>query len=675
MRPPCNFIMRPRHTVTLARCPSFPTVRLSVSFASVHPALARALSERGYLEPTPVQAACTAPELANRDILVSAQTGSGKTVAFGLAMAGDLLGENERFGRASAPQALVIAPTRELALQVERELAWLYEPAGARIATCVGGMDARRERRRLEDGVHIVVGTPGRLRDHLERGGLDLSALDVVVLDEADEMLDMGFREDLEFILDAMPKSRRTLMFSATLPKGIVGLAQNYQNNAQRIAVKGAAGGHADIEHRAYRARANEIEFAVVNLLRYFDARTAIVFMNTREAARHCHATLTERGFSSVLLSGELSQHERNQSMQALRDGRARVCVATDVAARGIDLPDLGLVIHADLPHDAEAFQHRSGRTGRAGRKGISAIVCSTSRRYKAERLLRDANISLQWQAPPTAEDIRELDEARLLNDPLITEPMADEDRAMARTLMNEKTAEELAAALVRVYRARLPAVEDISDPGEINERRRRDDPRDRGNPRDKKPRSRDERPERKDFKERGPRREFDEREAPRPKRPRMEGGVWFKLDLGRTKNADPKWLVPLICRRGDISKADLGSIKIFDRETFFEVSADAAESFALAAKRPDPENIRIAPSSGPSEASFEPRRKDNRDGERSEGKRPFKERDGAKKFKGEGFKGKSKDFKGKDFAGKRDKSEAHPAARRIKKNEKKRDS
>ncbi len=649
-----------------------------MSFASVHPALARALSERGYLERTPVQAAVIAPELLSRDILVSAQTGSGKTVAFGIAMAADLLGENERFSRAGAPQALVIAPTRELALQVERELAWLYEPAGARIATCVGGMDARRERRRLEDGVHIVVGTPGRLRDHLERGGLDLSALDVVVLDEADEMLDMGFREDLEFILDAMPKTRRTLMFSATLPKGIVALAQNYQNNAQRIAVKGAAGGHADIEHRAYRARANEIEFAVVNLLRYFEARTAIVFMNTREAARHCHATLTERGFSSVLLSGELSQHERNQSMQALRDGRARVCVATDVAARGIDLPDLGLVIHADLPHDAEAFQHRSGRTGRAGRKGISAIICSTSRRYKAERLLRDANISLQWQAPPTAEDIRELDEARLLNDPLITEPMADEDRAMARTLMNEKTAEELAAALVRVYRARLPAIEDISDPGEINERRRRDDPRDKRNSRDN-PRERrqergerNERGERHERPERGPRREFEDREAPRPKRPRMEGGVWFKLDLGRTKNADPKWLVPLICRRGDISKSNLGSIKIFDRETFFEVSADAAESFALAAKRPDPENIRISPSTGPSDAQFEPRRKDKRDDERGENKRPFKERDGGKKFKSDGAKGK--DFKNKDFKGKRDKSEAHPAARRIKKNDKKRD-
>lgn len=645
-----------------------------MTFASVHRALARALAERGYSDPTPVQAAVTASELAGRDILVSAQTGSGKTVAFGLAMAGDILGENDRFGRAAAPQALVIAPTRELALQVERELAWLYEQAGARIATCVGGMDARRERRRLEDGVHIVVGTPGRLRDHLERGGLDLSALEVVVLDEADEMLDMGFREDLEFILDATPESRRTLMFSATLPKGIVALAQNYQKKAERIAVKGAAGGHADIEHRAYRARANEIEFAVVNLLRYVDAHTAIVFMNTREAARHLQATLTERGFSSVLLSGELSQNERNHSMQALRDGRARVCVATDVAARGIDLPDLGLVIHADLPRDAEAFQHRSGRTGRAGRKGISAIICSTSRRYRAERLLKDAGLNLNWQAPPTAEEIRQLDESRLLNDPLITEPMADEDRAMAQALINEKTAEELAAALVRVYRSRLPAIEDVSDPGEINERRRRDDPRDKKNfgdkgrdaPRDKRSRDRE---------ERGPRRDFEDRDAPRPKRPRMEGGVWFKLDLGRTKNADPKWLVPLICRRGDISKADLGSIKIFDRETFFEVSSDTSEAFAQAIKRPDPENIRITPSSGPSADNRNERFEGKREGGKFEGKkggpRGKDKRDGDKPPRRDG----DKPFKGKGDKTKRPPSEAHPAARRVKKRDRQRES
>jgi ATP-dependent RNA helicase DeaD len=182
-----------------------------------------------------VQAAVITEEAQGRDLLVSAQTGSGKTVAFGMAMSRDLLGDAERLSYAGKPLALVIAPTRELALQVSRELEWLYQPAGARIATCVGGMDPSRERRTLSHGAHIVVGTPGRLRDHLERGALDLSNLQFAVLDEADEMLDMGFREDLEQILDGTPEGRRTFLFSATMPAPIAALARQYQNNALRI--------------------------------------------------------------------------------------------------------------------------------------------------------------------------------------------------------------------------------------------------------------------------------------------------------------------------------------------------------------------------------------------------------------------------------------------------------
>src|ERR671921_942187 len=203
-----------------------------MAFPETHPALDRALAERGYAEPTPVQAAVLQPEARDRDLLVSAQTGSGKTVAYGLAMATTLLGEEERFGPPREPLALIIAPTRELALQVNRELIWLYGPAGARVASCDGGMDVRREQRALADGCHIVVGTPGRLRDHLERGRLDTSKMRVVVLDEADEMLDLGFREDLGFILDATPAERRTLLFSATIPREIAMLARRFQRDA-----------------------------------------------------------------------------------------------------------------------------------------------------------------------------------------------------------------------------------------------------------------------------------------------------------------------------------------------------------------------------------------------------------------------------------------------------------
>ncbi len=386
-----------------------------MTFLPTSPPLARALAERHYTDPTPVQTGVLAEAAAGRDLLVSAQTGSGKTVAYGLAFAKDLLGAAERFEPGAKPLALIVAPTRELALQVQRELTWLYQYTGARVVSCVGGMDPRREQRELNDGAHIVVGTPGRLCDHLRRNRLDVSELKAVVLDEADEMLDLGFREDLEFILKTTPEARRTLLFSATLPRGIVALAKQYQKNAFRIEVEGGERGHADIEYRAIRVAVSDIEHAVVNVLRFFESPGALVFCNTREAVRHLQAALLERGFSVVALSGELTQNERTHALQALRDGRSRVCVATDVAARGIDLPNLGLVIHADLPNDPETLQHRSGRTGRAGRKGVSVMLVPPSRRRKAEIMLRQAGIDAIWGTAPLADDIRKLDQQRML--------------------------------------------------------------------------------------------------------------------------------------------------------------------------------------------------------------------------------------------------------------------
>jgi ATP-dependent RNA helicase DeaD len=432
-------------------------------FPASHPALERALAAQGYAEPTPVQAAVLEADAEGRDLLVSAQTGSGKTVAFGLAAATTLLGDAEKFGRAGAPLCLVIAPTRELAIQVNRELTWLYAQAGAVVVNCVGGMDARREQRALNFGAHIVVGTPGRLRDHIERGHLDLSELKVAVLDEADEMLDMGFREDLEFILDAAPAERRTLLFSATLARDIVQLAKNYQNDALRIDTVGRNEPHRDIEYRAVRVAPNEVEHAVVNLLRYFESPGALVFCNTRESVRAMHNKLRERGFAVVGLSGELSQRERADALQALRDGHARVCVATDVAARGLDLPDLGLVIHAELPVNKATLLHRSGRTGRAGKKGVSALVVPYTRRRKAEQLLMAAGVEGQWGGAPTADEIRVKDTERLLDDPIFNEPTV-EDTALAEAMLAKRTPLELASALIRTRRAKLPAPEEIYD-------------------------------------------------------------------------------------------------------------------------------------------------------------------------------------------------------------------
>jgi ATP-dependent RNA helicase DeaD len=355
-------------------------------FPKLPPAFEAALAAQGYREPTPVQAAVLADTSVDADLLVSAQTGSGKTVAFGLSIGPTLLSGEERLGAPGAPLALIIAPTRELAQQVARELDWLYAEAGARVACCVGGMDARREARFMAQGVHIVVGTPGRLRDHMERGNVDFSELKAVVLDEADEMLDLGFKDDLEAILDGTPAERRTLLFSATIAKEIVSLARQYQKSAVRIDTTSRDVPHGDIEYRAMRVAPNEIELAVVNILRFYGTGGALVFCATRESVRHLYASLRERGFSAVALSGELSQKERTDALQALRDGHAKVCVATDVAARGLDLPDLNLVIHAELPQNKAALLHRSGRTGRAGRKGVSVLLVPTTRRRRAER-------------------------------------------------------------------------------------------------------------------------------------------------------------------------------------------------------------------------------------------------------------------------------------------------
>jgi ATP-dependent RNA helicase DeaD len=512
-------------------------------FSSLPPLISEALAEQGYAEPTPVQAAVMAPEAVARDLLVSAQTGSGKTVAFGIAMAEAILAA-EAEGRSRLPLALVIAPTRELALQVSRELMWLFAKAHLRITTCVGGMDAIKERRALNQGTQIVVGTPGRLRDHLERGALDLSALRYVVLDEADEMLDMGFREDLEQILEATPGERRTLLFSATMPRPIVALAKRYQRDALRISTVGDSSGHGDIEYQAVAVSPADIEHAVINLVRFHEAETAILFCATRDNVRHLHASLIERGFAAVALSGEHSQNERNNALQALRDGRARICVATDVAARGIDIPSLSLVIHVEVPRDAEVLQHRSGRTGRAGRKGTAVIVVPYPRRRRVEGMLRDARVTANWVPVPSADAIRERDHERLLEALLQPVEATEADRVIAARILETMEPIDIAVALVVARKRGVPEPEDMIEAS---------------------------RPE----------------AGARPERREgFEDVTWFRMDIGRRQNADPRWILPLLCRRGHITRNEIGAIRIGPNETYFQVPRAVEAKFRAALKR-----------------------------------------------------------------------------------------
>ncbi|SFV38165.1 DEAD/DEAH box helicase [Hyphomicrobium facile] len=560
-----------------------------MTFPSVHPALGRAIVARGYSVPTAVQLAVLDPNTVGRDLLVSAQTGSGKTVAFGLAIAPTLLGGAERLSQAAEPLALIIAPTRELAMQVQRELDWLYADTGARIVACVGGMDARAEARQLGFGAHIVVGTPGRLRDHLERRRLDLTKLAAVVLDEADEMLDLGFREDLEFILDATPEAHQTLLFSATMPREIEALARRYQSDAVRIETVKSHEQHSDIDYRAIRVVPGDTENAIVNVLRFHEAGAAIVFCSTREAVKRTHARLLERGFSAVALSGELTQSERTHALQALRDGRARVLVATDVAARGIDLPALTLVIHADLPNDAETLLHRSGRTGRAGNKGLCMLIVPFNRRRKADALLAGAKLKVTWGAAPTAEEIRTRDQERFLASSIFTDPATDEDLKLTKSLQANRTAEEIALALVRIHRAQLPAPEDLTeDTGPPRRDDRARAPRERGEHGQVRSHARQDRDERASTRPR-------DSHSTRPVRDQGREMVWFRVDIGRERNAEPRWLLPLLCRAGNVTKAEIGSIKIFDRDTRFQIAAEFADKFADAASSMKPNEGRIS--------------------------------------------------------------------------------
>ena len=535
-----------------------------MSFSGIPAALQSALTSRGYAAPTPVQNAVLAEDAAGRDLLVSAQTGSGKTVAFGLSIAPELLGGADRLPPPGAPLAIVVAPTRELALQVKAELTWLYAPAGGRIASGVGGMDPIAEKRQLLAGAHIIVGTPGRLCDHLERGNLKPDALRVVVLDEADEMLDLGFREELEAILDRLPPERRTLMFSATVPRAIAALAKSYQRDALRLEVGGGGEAHGDITYRAMLVAPHEIERAVVNLLRLENPPLAMVFCATRAAVARLHGNLAERGFPAVALSGELTQSERLRALQALRDGRSRVCVATDVAARGIDLPELDLVIHAELPRDSETLLHRSGRTGRAGRKGTSVLLVPHPRRRMAERLIGAAKVAATWGPAPSADAVRARDAERLAEQArsVLAEEASEDDLALAQRLLADSdiTSETLAAALIKMLRAPLPAPEEIAE----------------------------QKPERREA-----RREA--AEAP----PRGGEGVWFRLNIGRNGNADPRWLLPFLCRRGHLTRQEIGRIRILGQETMVEIAPYAAERFAAAARQnsaEDREDIQIQP-------------------------------------------------------------------------------
>ena len=503
--------------------------------------LNEALAERGYHTLTSVQQAVIAPELENKDLVVSAETGSGKTVGFGLAIAPKLLGENKAFDNPGSPLALIIAPTRELAMQVKQELTWLYEKVGAKIVSCVGGMDMREERRSLSKGAHIVVATPGRLRDHIMRKSLLTKQINTVVLDEADEMLDLGFQDDLEFILEKTPTNRRTLMFSATIPDAIIKLTKTYQVNAKRLKITNENSQHSDIDYRVISVAKHDTENAIINLLRYHEAKSSLVFCNTRVMVNRLSTRFSNRGFSVVALSGELSQNERTQALQSMRDGRARVCIATDVAARGIDLPSLELVIHADLPSNYETLLHRSGRTGRAGRKGVSALIISKRTQQKAQRLLKLAKIKASFQNAPSVKMILEKDYERMVNDPIWEDELRSDQIKKAKLLLDKYDPDKIAAAYINLYNSQKSAPEDLTPLNETLSSGRKTFGR----------------------------------------------SVWFSIEGGSNRDVQAKRLLPMLSKLGNVRREEIGKIIVENDISYFELRHSSLDKFINAMGHP----------------------------------------------------------------------------------------
>ncbi len=375
---------------------------------SLDPALLGALSTLGYEEPTPIQRAAIPPLLEGRDILAEAPTGTGKTAAFALPALQRLASGGPGDGRA---RALVLVPTRELAMQVAEAIHRYGQPFGTRVLPVYGGQAVGQQLRGLRRGVDIVVATPGRTVDHLNRGTLALDAVEVVVLDEADEMLDMGFAEDLDTVLTATPEGRQTALFSATISPQIARIAKRHLRDPVRVTVKPERGSRAEaarVRQVAYVVRRQDKPVALARILDHEDPSSALVFARTRDEVDELADRLTAQGHDAAAIHGGMAQEQRDRVMGRFRDGSLDILVATDVAARGLDIEHVSHVVNYDIPSNADSYVHRIGRTGRAGREGV-AITLVEPREHRLLRNIETATKSrLEVASIPTVADLRE---------------------------------------------------------------------------------------------------------------------------------------------------------------------------------------------------------------------------------------------------------------------------
>ncbi|MBX3464412.1 MAG: DEAD/DEAH box helicase, partial [Planctomycetes bacterium] len=427
-------------------------------------ALIPALQRRGFTRLTEVQRAVLAAWDGARDLRITSQTGSGKTVALGFALAPGLAARP-----ATGPTTLVIAPTRELAMQVKEELGWLFAdlPHG-HCEVVTGGTSLVRERQQLRQRPSVLVGTPGRLLDHLREGALDVSSVTQLVLDEADQMLDLGFRDELDAILGQLPAARRTHLVSATFPPEVLDLADRFQRDP--ILVEGSAQGqaHGDIEHVVHRIGPREHYAALVNLLLLAGEERTLVFVRTRENTATLADKLAADGFAAMPLHGELAQAQRTRTLAAFRRGSVRTLVATDVAARGLDIGSVTAVVHVHPPIDAATYVHRSGRTGRAGQKGRSILLVPKGIEPRARRLLREAGVAARLEPLPGAAAVqaRQLERAVAGARAALDAGASPDQLAAAAGLLQGREPTAVVAALLARTMAAERSPFDTGDPG-----------------------------------------------------------------------------------------------------------------------------------------------------------------------------------------------------------------
>ena len=515
-----------------------------------------ALNDLGYEKPSPIQAECIPHLLNGRDVLGMAQTGSGKTAAFSLPLLQNLDPELK------APQILVLAPTRELAVQVAEAMTdFSKHMRGVNVVALYGGQRYDVQLRALRQGPQIVVGTPGRLLDHLKRGTLDLSKLSGLVLDEADEMLRMGFIEDVETIMAQIPEGHQTALFSATMPEAIRRITRRFMKEPQEVRIQSSVTTRPDISQSYWTVWGMRKNEALVRFLEAEDFDAAIIFVRTKNATLEVAEALERSGYSSAALNGDMNQALREQTLERLKDGRLDILIATDVAARGLDVERISLVVNYDIPMDSESYVHRIGRTGRAGRAGRALLFVENRERRLLRNIERTMKLTIPEVELPNAELLGERRLAKFAAK--VQQQLESSDLDMYRALLAKLQPEEelemetLAAALLKMAQGERPLILPPDPVFKPRQRREFNDRDDRGSDR-----RRDARPDSRDG------------GADRPRRERRDVGEMqlYRIEVGRDDGVEVRHIVGAIANEGDISSRYIGNIKLFAGHSTIEL-------------------------------------------------------------------------------------------------------